>query len=112
MELFDVPGFSTQRLARGSPFQHSPLKLYNTRAVNMRVESKPAAPLHPSANYLQGERMFIEKVLSCFQLLQGNKETRELKRKKLENYPLLNILGDRKIMIMVHREKSGGLIWR
>lgn len=77
MELFNVPGFSTQRLARGFPFQHRPLKLYNTRAVNMRVESKPAAPLHPPANYLQGDRMFIEKVLSCFQPLQGNKKKQE-----------------------------------
>lgn len=59
-ELFNVPGFSTQRLARGSRFQHSPLKLYNTTAVQMGAESKPAAPLHPPANYLQRDRMLIK----------------------------------------------------
>lgn len=86
MELFNVPGFYTQRLARGSRFQHSSLKLYNTTAVQMRAESKPAAPLHPPANYLQGDRMLIKipfkKVRSCFQPLQGNKEPRELKAEK------------------------------
>lgn len=85
MELFDVPGFSTQRLARGSPFQHSPLKLYNTRAVNMRVESKPAAPLHPSANYLQGERMFIEKVV--FNSYKATKKQENSKERNLKITP-------------------------
>lgn len=60
MELFSVPGFSPQSLARGSRFQHSPLKLYNTTAVQMGTESKPAAPLHPPANYLQRDRMLIK----------------------------------------------------
>ncbi len=86
VELFNVPGFSTQRLARGFPFQHSPLKLCNTTAVQMGVESKPAAPLHPPANYLQGDRMLIKIPLksseSFFQHLQGNKEPRKLKEKR------------------------------
>lgn len=66
MELFSVLGFFPQRLARGSCFQHNPRKLYNTTAVQMGAESKPAAPLHPPANYLQGDRMLIKIPLKKF----------------------------------------------
>lgn len=75
--IFNVIGFPTQRLARGSPFQHSPLKPYNTTAVQMGVESKPAASLHPPANYLQGDRILIKilwkKLLSTLTRQQGTK---------------------------------------
>lgn len=66
VELFNVPGSSPQRLARGSHFQHSPLKLYNITAVQMGTESKLAALLHPPANYLQGDRMLIKIPLKKF----------------------------------------------
>lgn len=53
---------SPHGLARGSLFQHSSLKLYFTtqQHVQMGAESKPAATLHPPANYLQGDRMLIK----------------------------------------------------
>lgn len=86
-------GFSPQMLARGSRFQQSPLKLYNTIAVQMGAESKPAAPLHPLANYLQGDRMLIKiplkKLFSTLTRQQGTKGAQSRGTNCLENSPPL-----------------------
>ena len=84
MEVFSVPGFSPQRLAKGSHFHHSPLKLYNTIAVQMGAEFKPAAPLHPPANYLQGHRMLI-KILLKKVVFNSYKATRNQGSSKQRN---------------------------
>lgn len=76
MELFNAPGFSPQRLGRGSCFQHNSCKLYNTTAVQMGAESKPPALLHPLANYLQGDCMLIKIPLKRFWVVFNPYKTR------------------------------------